>query len=117
MNYLDILQWLAQNPIKSIVVAFVQFAIIMKIHHSAHNKVLHVLLSLWFIPQDVVVNVVAASIIGLELPEEWLVTTRMKRWKKLDPENRAGKSRIKDWRYYFATQMCKALSRYDMGHC
>jgi len=113
MSYLDLLQWLAQNPIKSILVGIVQFAIIMKIHHSAHNKVLHFLLALWFIPQDAVVNVVACSIIGLELPQEWLVTTRMKRWKKLDPT----KSRIKNWRYNFATQMCKGLNRYDMGHC
>ena len=113
MNYLDLLQWLAQNPIKSIVVVFVQFVIIMKIHHRAHNKTLHILLSLWFIPQDAVVNVVAASIIGLELPQEWLVTSRMKRWKKLDPT----KSRIKNWRYYFATKMCEQLNRHDLGHC
>ena len=62
-TYFDLLLWLAANPFKSILVLLVQFAIVMKLHHKYHNPVLHFLLSLWFIPQDIVVNAVVLSII------------------------------------------------------
>lgn len=119
MNYGEFLLWMMTNPVGillSLLILFVQFVVIMKIHHKAHNKLLHTLLSIWFIPQDIVVNMAFCTIVGLELPEEWLVTARMKRWKKLDPTGNA-KSGIKRWRHRFATKLCNMLNKYDAGHC
>lgn len=101
----------------SFVLLFVQFVVVMKIHHKAHNKVLHFFLVLWFIPQDIAVNLVFITLIGLEWPKwnkkEYLVTGRMKRWKKLEPTQ----GRRKRWRYTFAHKVCEQLNKYDAGHC
>jgi len=112
MNYLDLLQYLATHPIQSFFIGLAQFIIIMKIHHTVHNKWLHYALAIWFLPQDAVVNAVLFTIIGVELPEEWTVTTRLKRWKTL-----GGTARLDQWRSYVGWKLCRILSKFDMGHC
>lgn len=112
MNYIDLLTYLATHPIESFLITLVQFIVVMKIHHKAHNKYLHYVLAAWFIPQDFVVNVVLFTIIGLELPREWLVTARLKRWKKS-----TGTSLLDAWRYAAGVKLCDILNRYDAGHC
>lgn len=110
---IELLFWLASHPVLSFFVVLLQFFIVMKIHHKAHNKILHYIMAAWFIPQDVVVNLVAISIIGLELPQEWLVTTRMKRWKKLNGQVKP----IEKWRWLFSVKLCDILNKADAGHC
>ena len=112
MNYLDLLGWLASHPFLSIIVLFVQYVFVMIIHHKAHNKYLHYVLGAWFIPQDIIVNFVLFTIIGMELPKEYLVTTRLARWKKI-----TGYSRIDCWRHDVGWKLCDILNRWDEGHC
>jgi hypothetical protein len=52
---------------------------------------------------DVIVNVLVMTVLLLELPKEWLVTTRLKR------HNRAGKG----WRYHFAQWCEQFLDPFD----
>ncbi len=52
---------------------------------------------------DVIVNIFVMTVLLLELPKEWLVTTRLKR------HNRAGKG----WRYHFAQWCEQFLDPFD----
>jgi hypothetical protein len=112
MSYLDLLGFLATHPIESFFVLLIQFIIVMKIHHKAHNQYLHYVLSAWFIPQDFIVNMVLFTIVGLELPKEWLVTHRLSRWKKVNDLSRLGR-----WRCGVGEKLCQLLNRFDTGHC
>jgi len=112
-HYFDLLAWLAANTVKSLVVLLVQYIIIMKIHYKVHNVYYHAILSIWFLPQDFIVNTVLFSIIGLEYPREYTVTSRLKRWKKLQVNQPLGM-----WRYMVATKLCNILNMFDKdGHC
>ena len=104
---------MAENPLLSFLVLLAEFIIIFKIYHKVQNIWLHRVLAVFFIPQDVVVNLVAMSLIGLELPQEWLVTQRAHRWKRIESPN----SWRQAWRKQFATGLCDILNRYDAGHC
>jgi hypothetical protein len=112
MFYIELLEFLALNPVLSFFILGAQFIVVMKIHHKAHNKYLHKALGLWFLPQNAVVNAVLFTIVGMELPKEWTVTARMKRWKEL-PEG----SWRNTWRILVATKLCDALNWADAGHC
>ncbi len=112
-EFKEILIWMAANPVASVAVLFIQFAVFMRIHHRNHNEALHVLLVIWFAPQDIIVNLVAMTMIGLELPREWLVTTRLARWKTI--ENPKGYR--EKMRSYVSWRLCEMLNRFDMGHC
>ncbi len=114
MNFfIDLFTWLVTNPLLSVVALAAQFIIVMRLHQKYHNKYLHAILGAWFIPQDMVVNVIAFTIIGLEFPKEFLVTARMKRWKKLNPND----SDLNVYRTHVANGICNLLNKYDMGHC
>ena len=114
MSYLV---WLAENPIIAFVLLFVQFVIFMKLHHKYHTKLLHTILAIIFQPQNFIVNTVAISLIGWEVPnwqvKEYVTTARMHRWKTLDPTS----SKLNSWRFIFATKLCEQLNKYDAGHC
>jgi len=112
MDYLDLLAWLAENPILSAIFLLVQYIVIMLLRDKTRNKLLMTAATLWFIPQDVVVNIVFMSIIGMELPQEWLVTDRLKRWKKI-----TGLGRMNHLRHEFGWRVCNMLNRWDEGHC
>ena len=112
MNYFDILTYLAAHPVQSFFIVLAQFIIVMKIHHKTHNEYLHYVLAAWFVPQDIVVNWVLFSIIGMELPKEWVVTDRLKRWKKSQSDKSIDRHRSR-----IAWKLCEILNRYDAGHC
>lgn len=92
------------------------FMVIAKIHYRWHNKYLHAILGTIFSVLNFITNAWTVSIIGLELPKwndkEYPTTKRMKRWKKLEPD-----SRINKWRIKFSTWVCKTLNKWDPGHC
>ena len=111
-SYLALLQYLAEHPIQSFFIALVQFAVLMTISNKINNRALYTLFALWFVPQDVIVNMVLFRILGLEAPREWTVTSRLKRWKRLSPY-----SRLDKWRYRIGHGLCKTLNRFDPGHC
>ena len=112
MNYMELLEWLAANPIQSIVVLFANYAICMTLYHKIQNEYFHALLAIWFIPQDVVVNIFAMSFIGMERPKEWLVTDRLQRWLR-----NTNSGLLWDWRFTFANKTCQLLHMFDAGHC
>ena len=112
MFYIDILQWLAMHPAMSALALFVQFAVLMTIRHRIRNQYLFYAMGAWFLPQDAVVNAVLMTMVGLELPREWTVTARLKRWKKLNDLSMLGR-----WRHKVAHYMCRQINRYHRGHC
>lgn len=112
MNYFDLLVWIAAHPFWSFWIVLIQFIVIMKIHHKVDNPYLYGLAAIWFVPQDIVLNVVTMTIIGWELPKEYTVTARMKRWQK-----EGDRGLMRKWRFGFATRLCRILNKYDMGHC
>ena len=110
--YFDLMGYLALHPVQSFFILLIEFILIMKIHHKNHNKYLHILLTLWFIPQDVIVNAVLFTIVGFEIPQEWTVTARLKRWKQAEDRNA-----LQHWRFSVGWRLCDLLSRFDAGHC
>lgn len=112
MNYFELLQWMYENPAQSVVALFAQYALCMVLYHRTENKFVRGALAVWFIPQDVVVNVSAMSIIGLESPQEFLVTQRLQRWVR---NTKPGL--LNDWRFTFANKTCQLLHMFDAGHC
>lgn len=68
---------------------------------------------------DWYVNMFAASILFLDLPEGlWreVVTGRLKRYKK-EYQGQEYLSLIKLWRLWWAEHLCDLANKYDMGHC
>lgn len=66
----------------------------------------YLLLGIGF-PLDVALNTVVGSILFLELPEEYLLTSRLQRHKRLG-----------GWRGDIARWMCEhLLNQFDSGHC
>ena len=110
--YLELLHYLATHPIESFFIVLAQFFAVMWIHNKFHNKWLHGVLALWFIPQDAICNIFLFSIIGMELPREWLVTTRLKRWKQL-----RSTTFLDYWHHAVAHKVCAILNKADLGHC
>jgi len=57
---------------------------------------------------DVLVNVVIGTLLGMELPKEWLFTARLKRWRYQE----------EGWRETLAVWLCeKGLNPIDPYHC
>ena len=73
------------------------------------NKVLAFLPVVFSFLQDILANLVIATVLALELPRPWTLTERFKRWKTLGPSGprRAG----------VATRACKHINQFDPGHC
>lgn len=109
---MEYLEYLITHPIEAFFFVLLQFFIVMWLHNRYHSTYLHILLSIWFIPQDIAVNWVLFTIIGLEIPQEWTVTSRMKRWKKLNVNHPLGA-----WRFNVADTLCRVLNKAELGHC
>ena len=111
------IDWMITNPILSLLILLAQFTVMMKIHHKAHNKYLHMIMGAIFQPQNAVFNATVITVVGLELPKwkekEWFTTFRMKRWQTLDPNSNI----LNWWRYTFSTFLCSLLNYSDTGHC
>lgn len=76
---------------------------------SRTNKVLAGPPVIFSVLQDVFANLVIATVLALELPRQWTLTDRLKRWKTLGP---AGPRRAA-----VATRACKHINQFDEGHC
>ena len=114
---MDYFIWLVAHPVLAFFLLLAQFILFAILHNQAHNKVMHIILSIIFTPQNFIVNTIAISIVGLELPKwkekEFITTARMQRWKTIDP----GEDRLGFWRHHFANQLCSILNRFHAGHC
>lgn len=89
------------------------FNFLFRLYHRTENKALLIPLALAFVICDFLANMYSMTILFLEPPREWLVTARLKRWKKL-PKDSTG---LKKRRRAFAWKKCKELNEYDPGHC
>lgn len=109
--------WILANPVLSIGILLIEYAVIMTMATQRKFDGLAKLATIVFIPQDLLMNVIVLTVIFADTPKEWLVTGRMKRYKAVYnlPINRNGK--LDNWRYYFASQMCRYLNKFDEGHC
>lgn len=107
--------WILENPVLSFAILFVEYVIIMTLYYKSNRagKKIAKVLVVPFVIQDALVNIIALSILFLELPEEWLVTKRLSRWKKIPDSKR----NIVGLRRKFAWWMCEKLNKYDAGHC
>lgn len=96
----------------SIHALMVFFKVLFRLYHGG-NKALAKTIAPVFILCDAAVNLYSVSLLYRERPHEWLVTARLKRWKKL-PANAKG---IEKRRRDFAYRTCDELNDYDPGHC
>jgi len=93
----------------SIPVLLIWFELIFKLAKQKKVRWLAKLMVPLFIISDAAANIYSITILYQELPREWLVTDRLKRWKRIPDRN--------DRRSKFAWRMCKRLNRSDPGHC
>jgi len=110
------IEYIALITLVSIPFMLFLFMAIAKFHYSHHNKLMHIVLGTIFSVLNFLTNAWTISIVGLELPKwkdkEFPTTLRMKRWKKLEPD-----SKLNRWRLKFANWVCKIVSKYDPEHC
>ena len=110
------INWVVANPVLSFGILLVEYAVIMTIAAQTKFRALSKLGTLLFIPQDVVMNLTLLTILFLDMPKEWLVTGRMKRYKLYYSKTRSGK--MEEFRYWFAVKLCNYLNYFDeKGHC
>ena len=101
MSYFDLISYLWTHPVESFFIILAEFFVVMKLHyltkriaHPYIHAVIHYPLALWFLPQDITVNLSLFSIVGREAPKifeyswlskdiarnEWTITSRLNRW-------------------------------------
>ena len=99
-----------------LMVLLILYVILFKIYYAGHRYWWLYPAAAIFVVLDFLVNAIVITPLMLELPREWLVTDRMKRYKKIEPSQ----SRLKWLRYHFADNMCLILNVFDKskgGHC
>jgi hypothetical protein len=110
---LNFWHWLVLHPYWAVPILMVEFAVSYWLYYkSGENKLVKLILGIWFQPQNFIVNATAFTIIGLEPPRETAITKRMKRWKKLEPNSKRNR-----WRLKVAHWICDFTNKWDPGHC
>jgi hypothetical protein len=118
--------WLIENPIKSFVILFVQYVILMELcamtRGTLWEKPVKYTLGPVFLFQDWIVNVFAMSALMLNPPHSVfeVVTSRMTRYKiTYSWRAESELTRLQKWRLAFAYWLCRHLNRYDSSgvHC
>lgn len=104
-------EWVFLHPFWAFLILFVEYAVMFTLYYQKKWKWVAYIMAVPFVIQDALVNIFALTLFG-ELPKEWLVTTRLIRWKAMKPGN--GRERF---RHGFAVKVCEVLHRYDPGHC
>lgn len=59
--------------------------------------------------QDVVANIIIATLLALELPRQWTLTERFQRWKTMGP--------AAPRRAAVAARACRHINQFDEDHC
>ena len=111
-EFIDILYWMVENPIKGFILLFVEYALIFSMYHQKKLRWLAKIAAIPFVIQDAVVNIFVLTPLFLEWPKEWLVTARLHRWKINTPVGK--RQKIRGW---FAWKVCDQLNKYDPNHC
>jgi hypothetical protein len=113
--YFELLQWITNpfNLIPALIFMVVIFGILHWVYYKTNeNKYLKIIFGTLYMPLNFAFNVTGLTIIGLELPRETACTKRLKRWKKLPPD-----SKLNRWRIKFAWAICDQLNKSDPRHC
>ena len=114
-QFLLLLEWMVHHPFLGFGLLAVEYAAIMSLYHRTQLKWLAKALSVPFMIQDWIVNMVFCTLIFLDPPREALVTARMKRYK--EKYSTVTYNPLEKWRYWFAVNLCKWLNKFDRGHC
>jgi len=119
-------QWMWAHPILSGPVLLVMYVLTMHLwvlsKGTWYDKPVRVLTGLWFIPADVTVNIVAATVICADLPREFLVTGRLQRYRANGGQGSTkyfNGTLARAYRATMAGWLCKYLNKYDIDgeHC
>jgi hypothetical protein len=97
----------------AIPILMVEFAVSYTLYYRFHrNKLLKVILGLWFTWQNVLVNLWIMSIICWDPPQELTITKRMQRYTDLRYD-----SFLNRWRHGWRRFICGWTNKFDPGHC
>ena len=105
-----------EHPVASILLLMIEFALIMGISKQKRFNLVSKVATVIFILQDLLMNLIICTVLFLDLPKEYLVTARMKRYKNAY-QAKPNCNILENFRYYFAVYMCKYLNLWDEGHC
>jgi hypothetical protein len=111
--YFNTLAWMIIHPAQFLFILAAEFIVLYWLYYkSKKNKVLKIIIGIFFQPQNFVFNLFIMSVVGLELPEEWFTTKRLSRWKKLPTD-----SKLNKWRITVSWKLCALMNKFDPGHC
>ncbi len=107
-----------------VMLLLIQYVILFKTYYSYADEHGHVdsddlpgwlyPLAVLFVLEDAALNATVFSILMLELPREFMITARMKRYKEINDTDNWRRW----WQYHTATNMCLILNISDKkGHC
>jgi len=99
-----------------LMVLLVFYVVLFKVYYMGYRPWWLYPAAVVFVVLDFLINMLVMSVLMLDLPKEWLVTDRMKTYKKLDPS----KGKLSWYRFHFADNMCLILNIFDKskgGHC
>jgi len=116
-EFLNLLQWMLENPLQGFALLFTEYMILAALYGQKRFRTLARIGAPFFLVQDWIVNLAFMSAIMLDPPGSPLefVTGRMKRYKQKYAI--ATYNPLEAWRYGFAVLLCRALNRFDPGHC
>lgn len=110
------MEWMITNPLDTVALLMVEYAIIMHIYMKTGKAPwVKYTLGLVFYIQDVFVNVVILTFLFLDAPQEYTVTSRIKRYTRL----KIGvNSKTRDiWRHKVGGLLCDYANWVSPGHC
>jgi hypothetical protein len=113
MEYLIL--WTIHQPVLALLSLMGFYIILFTAYNQRRFKRLAEMFKYPFAIYDTLVNVTAMSILMVDLPQEYTVTSRLKRYKAAY----AGKSLnpLEKYRYGVAKGLCWLANRFDEGHC
>ena len=109
---MDVITFIIERPFTAFVILFISYALLFTCYHQSKLRWLAYLGAVPFLVYDFLINMFVFTMIGFELPREWLVTQRLQRWKRLEPN-----SVLKNWRSAVAWALCGIMNRFDEDHC
>lgn len=65
-----------------------------------------------YLVYDIALNLTLFTVVTIDLPKEWTVTSRMKRYKA-----RSGSGILGKWRTWLSNTLCGIANVFDPGHC
>ena len=95
----------------------IQYIVLFKIYYHYHPgpyPIWSYFAAFAFGIQDILLNLTLFTVLMLDIPREWTITERMRRYKG----ECFGKSGIRGYRFQVADNLCKILNVFDKdGHC